>query len=454
MSSEDFNTILCDVRSIESDLVQMLENKNKVAVLKQELSSLVTEKQYFDEYFNSSYDDRKIFKKTTKLTSKSVLALWNECQFIAEQGKQIGFLRKLKYRFIYGVDSFQFFNGVIIEVIPHFKKLFYTLKKSEIEKEIYDLETKLSGYGFDAKMAELSEKSTKLLKYSLAKKYSNNQRKIFTYDDLHKNSHEFLCEYPVILSSTYSAISSLNGVVYDYVIVDEASQVDLATGVLTMACARNIVVVGDLKQLPNVITDETKEKVSAISNASNIPQQYKHEDNSLLLSICSVFNTAPRTLLREHYRCHPKIIDFCNQKFYNNQLIIMTTDNNENDVLKVYITSPGNHARGHFNQRQIDEIRINIVPELNSNDFGIITPYKNQSSALVEQLQKDIAISTVHKFQGRENDDIIISTVDNEITDFTDNPNMLNVAVSRAKNRLRLVISDNEKTRIRILVTL
>ena len=53
-------------------------------------------------------------------------------------------------------------------------------------------------------------------------------------------------------------------------------------------------------------------------------------------------------------------------------------------------------------------------------------------------------ISTVHKFQGREKNDIIISTVDNEITAFTDDPNMLNVAVSRAKNRLRLVVSENE----------
>ena len=212
-----------------------------------------------------------------------------------------------------------------------------------------------------------------------------------------------------------------------------------------MACVKNIVVVGDLKQLPNVITDEMKEKIATISNVSSVPQKYRQEEHSLLSSVCSVFETAPRTLLREHYRCHPKIIEFCNKKFYNNQLIIMTEDKNEDDVLKVYVTSPGDHARGHFNQRQIDEIQINIIPELNSNDLGIITPYKSQTSALVQQIQEEIPISTVHKFQGRENDDIIISTVDNEISDFTDNPNMLNVAVSRAKNRLRLIISDNEK---------
>ena len=206
-----------------------------------------------------------------------------------------------------------------------------------------------------------------------------------------------------------------------------------------------IVIVGDLKQLPNVINNEVKADIVNISDKSNIPSKYRHEENSLLSSVCSVFDSSPRTLLREHYRCHPKIINFCNQKFYNNQLIIMTNDNNEEDVLKAYITSKGNHARGHYNQRQIDVIRLNIIPELNSNDLGIITPYKDQTSALVQQIQEELPISTVHKFQGRENDDIIISTVDNEISDFTDNPNMLNVAVSRAKNRLRIVVSDNEK---------
>ena len=63
-------------------------------------------------------------------------------------------------------------------------------------------------------------------------------------------------------------------------------------------------------------------------------------------------------------------------RYYNNQLIIMTNDNNEEDVLKAYITSKGNHARGHYNQRQIDVIRLNIIPELNSNDLGIITPFE------------------------------------------------------------------------------
>ena len=48
---------------------------------------------------------------------------------------------------------------------------------------------------------------------------------------------------------------------------------------------------------------------------------------------------------------------FCNQKFYRGQLIVMTKDQNEPDVLAMYRTTAGSHARSHVNQRQIDVIR-------------------------------------------------------------------------------------------------
>ncbi|WP_378103993.1 hypothetical protein [Chryseobacterium sp. sg2396] len=40
--------------------------------------------------------------------------------------------------------------------------------------------------------------------------------------------------------------------------------------------------------------------------------------------MAGLFPGIPKTLLREHYRCHPQIIDFCNRKFYHNQLIILS----------------------------------------------------------------------------------------------------------------------------------
>ena len=46
--------------------------------------------------------------------------------------------------------------------------------------------------------------------------------------------------------------------------MDEASQVDIATGALALSCARNVVIVGDTKQLPNVVTENTRNKANFI----------------------------------------------------------------------------------------------------------------------------------------------------------------------------------------------
>ena len=80
-------------------------------------------------------------------------------------------------------------------------------------------------------------------------------------------------EYPIILSTTFSAKACLNkNAVYDYLIMDEASQVDIATGALALSCARNVVIVGDTKQLPNVVTDDIKAKAKAIFDSFNVSE--------------------------------------------------------------------------------------------------------------------------------------------------------------------------------------
>ena len=124
----------------------------------------------------------------------------------------------------------------------------------------------------------------------------------------------------------------------------------------------------------------------------------------------------------------------------------MTTKTKRQPLI-VYKTSPGNHDREHVNQRQIDVIKNEIIPKQHLNDgkssVGIVTPYRKQTNALQEAFAgTGIQADTVDKFQGRENDVIILSTVDNEISKFTDNANRLNVAVSRARDQLIVVIND------------
>ena len=58
-----------------------------------------------------------------------------------------------------------------------------------------------------------------------------------------------------------------------------------------------------------------------------------------------------------------------------------------------------------------------------------------------------IEVATIHKYQGREKDTIIMSTVEDHISEFCDDSNLINVAISRAKKRFCLVTSGNEQER-------
>lgn len=145
--------------------------------------------------------------------------------------------------------------------------------------------------------------------------------------------------------------------------MDEASQVDIATGALALSCAQNAIIVGDTKQLPNVVTADVKDKAEAIFDTYKIDDGYRYT-NSFLQSVLNIMPGVAQTMLREHYRCHPKIINFCNQKFYNGELIIMTADNGEEDVLSVVKANIGNHERDHQSQRQIDIIKMRLYRDI------------------------------------------------------------------------------------------
>ena len=120
--------------------------------------------------------------------------------------------------------------------------------------------------------------------------------------------------------------------------MDEASQVSIETGALALTCAKNAVIVGDTLQLPNVVTDEDRTKLTAIMELYHIHEGYDCAKYSFLESVRTIIKNVPETTLREHYRCHPRIINFCNQKFYGGKLLIMTHDNDEEDVLCAYLT--------------------------------------------------------------------------------------------------------------------
>ena len=102
--------------------------------------------------------------------------------------------------------------------------------------------------------------------------------------------------------------------------------------------------------MPNVVPNDIKNRADAIFNNFKIDEGYRYT-KSFLQSVLEIIPNVTQTMLREHYRCHPKIINFCNQKFYHGELLIMTEDHGEEDVLSVVKTVVGNHARDHYIHR-------------------------------------------------------------------------------------------------------
>lgn len=438
------------IKKATNDIINLFEYERKNAALKEKLSKLKVERTYYENQ-NKEVEIPKI-RKFLDLSSDDIMDLIMQEEHINSYNKILLVINRIKAYFVYGVGTLEFYLQSVGNILQAYNKLYYVLKEREIENEIKRNNWKIKNIG-ENKLQELSQLSNGYLNEMLRQKYQGKiNRRIFEIEELYKNPKLFNEEYPIILSTTYSIKNCLGkSHVYDYVIIDESSQVDLVTGMIAMSSAKNVVVVGDLKQLPNVITSGDRELIDKLAIRYLIDDKYSYLNNSLLSSITKAIVNVPRVILREHYRCHPKIIEFCNNKFYNNQLIIMTEDKGEKDVLKTYITVEGNHARGKVNRRQIDVIEGEILPDLKNNNnideknIGIVSPYRGQKFAISKKVDSTIQIDTVHKFQGREKDAIIITTVDNEIGEFVDDPKLLNVAITRAKKYLRVVVSNNQK---------
>ena len=459
LEKEEIEYTYKEIKSRYQSLKNMLSLQNELSALKQKISALEIEQTHYQKYVKE-FDIQEIPEEISKIKSwEKALELSLIFESEAEELSKRNPIIEIIKRIIEFLRIKKFNRTIALELLNKYSKdyliaisqqKFYEIQISELSKSIKSISKELDSYNFKKKMSEYSELSAKIFKAKLAEKYSKSSRKIWTLGDLQTKADDFIEDYPIILSTTYSLRNCLStSVMYDYVIVDEASQVDLCTGAIALSCAKKAVIVGDLKQLPNVVDSKNAKISDNIFKNYKLAKHYHYKNNCLLSSISKIFSQAPKTLLREHYRCHPMIIEFCNKKFYNNELIILSDIKSDRKPLMVYKTIAGNLAINNLNQRQIDVIKEEIIPNENlcitDDSLGIVTPYRNQTNALQNQFKgTGVKADTVDKFQGQENKVIILSTVDNEIKDFTDNPNRLNVAVSRAIEQLIVVVNGNE----------
>ena len=434
-----------EIKQQKLKINSVLEQQNRLAKLETEYTQYSTEYKHFKENISKNEIDIDLKTKLIKKSSKLLFSLW--AYFLNYGYSDLRFKDKFLFWIKFDWECLFLLKKGLRNNVKTIQDCFYNNKLVETEEEIKEIKNFLKEQKLKDNISRLSDFSLKLLNKSLFKKIHNKKRKQFSIHDTYSVSSAFVEEYPIVLSTLFSLKNICNnGFVFDYLIVDEASQADLLTSFIAMSCAKNIIVVGDLKQLPNVITNDVKDySENLLKKYPKISEEYWVHSNSLLSSITSLYPEAPCVLLKEHYRCHPKIIGYCNKQFYNDELLPMTQDSQDSDVLKVIQTVKGNHARGHINERQIEIIKQEVLPFLEKDySIGVISPYRDQVTALQNILDQTVEVDTIHKFQGREKDIIIFSTVDNNVSPFIDDPNLINVAVSRAVKKFWLVCSNNE----------
>ncbi len=447
----ELNRAKSEVNSNLEKVEAVFEMQERLAICRQELAEVEIEKAHFEQEHKENFTDNEV-----KTSSNKILKILEQLKNYAlrYQDDSKGFLKrvkqlfdrfslKLRLRLLVGIKGEVTLQSVPM-IITQLDWLFYLRRINELKSEIVEIENKLSQLDAKALMKSLTDNSMTILKASLSQRYKTERPIIGSVQKIFNGGESFLENYPVVLSTTFSSKLCFNSdTLFDYVIMDEASQVAVDTGFLALTCAKNAIIVGDTMQLPNVVTAEDAAKLDEIRKTSAVPDTYDASKHSFLSSVLATIPNIPETLLREHYRCHPDIINFCNQKFYGGNLLIMTQRQDNEDHLLALKTSGGQHCRGHYNQREIDVVKIELMPLLdNLEETGIIAPYNNQVEQFHAQIP-EIEAATVHKYQGREKDTIIMSVTDDAITEFADNANLLNVAVSRAKNKFCLVVSRN-----------
>ncbi len=382
---------------------------------------------------------------------------------VVAQKEKTSFFAKLGFRFKHGIKLTKELLAVLGDTIDHLQNKYYALKLTELEAELAHKEATVAKRGTE----HLKRHSVDLGKNALFKTIGekcgrdicDNSR--FRQRNYRTRMQEFTKRFPVIFSTT-NALQSCTGegFLYDYLIIDEASQVDLLTACIAFSCAKNVILVGDKMQLPHVVRTKDIQPLCDIFRDYSLPNEIEYTRHSVLDAVTDMYgNSVPNTLLNEHYRCDPQIIGFCNKRFYDDSLVVQTTHKSSEHGVRL-ITTEAHHANNRTNIRQVEIIDKEILPEIDaisdrngdSRPFtmGIVAPYRNQVELLKKRFgNKDILIDTVHKFQGKEKTAIIMSTVSNKIQtfedderiDFLNNPNLINVAISRAQDILYIIAS-------------
>ncbi|PKK95061.1 MAG: DNA helicase, partial [Tenericutes bacterium HGW-Tenericutes-5] len=273
-----------------------------------------------------------------------------------------------------------------------------------------------------------------------------------------ENLKIFLKVFPIVITTNLSSFRlGPPKQLFDLCIMDEASQCDQATALIPIIRGRNLVLVGDPQQLNPVILLDKKTN-EHLMKKYGIGKEYNYIENSIYKTFLSSDYISDEILLKSHYRCNRKIIEFNNRKYYNGKLIIKSQLDDSNGL--VFVNNDGDNLTGRNTSEAEAHDIVKYIKDNPNENIGIITPFNSQKELIKEILigtnLDSIPCGTIHTFQGDEKDVILFSSaITNQTYKKTyewlkNNKELINVATSRAAKKLVLFGNQKEIERLNI----
>jgi len=256
---------------------------------------------------------------------------------------------------------------------------------------------------------------------------------------------------------------------FDVVIIDEATQCDVASCLPAIYRANRTVIVGDPKQLRHVsfLSGTAQHVLQKKYGLEDTDGSLDYRNNSILDFVDNALKSQEQvTFLNEHYRSLPDLIRFSNKHFYGDGLRIMNVipeDHSRNNIEHIIVE--GSRNTQGFNEHEANRILADIQMLIReekdldahlSRSLGILSPFRDQvdriNTMILENLsldaihKHDILCGTAHSFQGEERDIMFLSfALDNSshATGFNhlNRADVFNVSVTRAKSTMKVYTS-------------
>jgi hypothetical protein len=308
----------------------------------------------------------------------------------------------------------------------------------------------------------LNRRTLALFKTALEARSTAEQDKIFAELDF----SALLRTFPIwaVTNPHAAELLPLQREMFDIVIIDEASQCDVASALPLLFRGRRAVVSGDPKQLRH-LSFLREDRQAALASQHGLTASQRSQWNYRTHSLLDVVNGALPSqddviLLDEHYRSLPQIIEFSNQRFYGGSLRIMTRRPDTIGLRSVELRKVnGKRRKEGYNVEEVEAIisEINKIARAEAkkdprakSSIGVLSPFRDQvnylSRTLATKLKShvlqdhQVAVGTAHTFQGDERDIMLVSfcadpTSHRMSLTFMNQENLFNVAVTRARRR-------------------